>query len=58
MADAIGFNPRSDGRLGLTAYFVAGTVSSCLSAVITMWTEDDASGFCCGAWMISQSKEA
>mmetsp|Transcript_8222 Transcript_8222/g.17324 ORF Transcript_8222/g.17324 Transcript_8222/m.17324 type:complete len:667 (-) Transcript_8222:262-2262(-) len=43
-----GYDPGHDATLGLAACFVAGTVSSLLAAVITIWIRDEESGLKCG----------
>jgi len=47
-----GYYPGSNGRLGLAACFLAGTVSSLLAAIITIFIKDEDSGFKCGKWTI------
>ena len=52
-----GYDPGSDARLGLAACFLAGTCSSLLAAIITIWIKDNESGFKCGSWTIVEEKE-
>ncbi|KAL7528962.1 hypothetical protein ACHAWF_002787 [Thalassiosira exigua] len=52
-----GYDPGSDGRLGLAACFLAGTISSLLAAVITIWIKDEDSGFKCRHWTIVEPTE-
>jgi len=52
-----GYDPGTDGRLGLAACFLAGTISSFLAAVITIWIKDEESGLKCGNWTIVYPKE-
>jgi len=52
-----GYDPGSDARLGLAACFLAGTVSSLLAAIITIWIKDDDSGFKCGKCTIIEEIE-
>ena len=52
-----GYDPSSDGRLGLAACFVAGTASSLLAALITTRIRDEESGFRCGPWTLVNPKE-
>ena len=47
----------SDARLGLAACYLAGTISSFLAAVITIWIKDEDSGFKCRNWAIIEPKE-
>jgi len=54
---AFGYDTGSDGRLGLAACFVAGTVSSFLAMVITSWIKDEDSGLRCGSWTIVAPRE-
>ena len=51
-----GYDPGSDARLGLAACFLAGTCSSLLAAIITIWIKDSDSGFKCGALTIVEEK--
>jgi hypothetical protein len=44
-----GYQAGNDARLGLVACFVAGTISSLLAAVITIWIKDDDAGLKCGS---------
>ncbi|KAL7499923.1 hypothetical protein ACHAWT_008057 [Skeletonema menzelii] len=44
-----GYAAGNDARLGLAACFVAGTISSLLAAVITIWIKDDDAGLKCGS---------
>lgn len=53
-----GYDPGSDGRLGLAACFAAGTLSSFLAAVITIWIKDDDLGFQCRNWTLVEAREA
>jgi len=53
----MGYDPGSDGRLGLAACFLAGTISSFLAAFITIWIKDDQSGLKCGNCTIIYPKE-
>jgi len=43
-----GYAAGNDARLGLAACFVAGTISSLLAAVITIWIKDEDAGLKCG----------
>lgn len=52
-----GYDPGTNATLGLAACFLAGTCSSLLAAVITIWIKDEDSGFKCGKWTIVQPKE-
>ncbi len=52
-----GYDPGTDARLGLAACFLAGTVSSILAAIITVWIKDENSGLKCGNWTIIEPKE-
>ncbi|KAL7539470.1 hypothetical protein ACHAXR_009322 [Thalassiosira sp. AJA248-18] len=52
-----GYDPGSNGRLGLAACFLAGTLSSFLAAIITIWIKDEESGFKCRNWTIIEGKE-
>ena len=47
-AATIGYDPGSNGTLGLAACFLAGTISSVLAAVITIWIKDEEAGLKCG----------
>ena len=51
-----GYAAGNDARLGLAACFVAGTISSLLAAVITIWIKDEDAGkclSCCGCGILS-----
>ena len=52
-----GYSAGSDARIGLAACFLAGTLSSLLAAVITIWIKDDDTGFKCRNWTIIEPKE-
>ncbi len=47
-----GYNPGTDARLGFASCFLAGTISSALAAIITVWIKDEDSGLRCGNWTI------
>ena len=47
--ETLGYAAGNDARLGLAACFVAGTISSLLAAVITIWIKDDDAGLKCGS---------
>ena len=51
-----GYYPGSDGRLGLAACFLAGTLSSLLAAIITIFINDHDSGLKCRNWTIAAPK--
>lgn len=53
-----GYDPGTDGRLGLAACFLAGTISSLLAAVITIWIKDEDSGLKCRSFTIVLPKAA
>jgi len=44
-----GYAAGNDARLGLAACFVAGTISSLLAAVVTIWIKDEDAGLKCGS---------
>eukprot|EP01082_Thalassiosira_pseudonana_P009331 g8232.t1 g8232 contig29:53536-55299(-) len=53
-----GFDSGNDGRLGLAACFLAGTLSSLLAAIITIWIKDEEAGLNCGpCWTLVEPKE-
>lgn len=53
-----GFDSGNDGRLGLAACFLAGTLSSLLAAIITIWIKDEEAGLKCGpCWTLVEPKE-
>lgn len=53
-----GYDPGTDARLGLAACFLAGTCSSALAAIITIWVKDDDAGLKCRNWTIVEEIEA
>ncbi len=52
-----GYNPGTDARLGFASCFLAGTISSALAAIITVWIKDEDSGLKCGSWTIIEPLE-
>ena len=53
-----GYAAGNDARLGLAACFVAGTISSLLAAVITVWIKDEDAGLKCGSCTLVEPKVA
>lgn len=52
-----GYDPGTDARLGFASCFLAGTISSVLAAIITVWIKDEDSGLKCGKWTIIEPKD-
>lgn len=52
-----GYYPGTDARLGFASCFLAGTISSVLAAIITVWIKDEDSGLKCGNWTIIEPME-
>lgn len=52
-----GYDAGTDIRLGFASCFLAGTISSALAAIITVWIKDEDLGLKCGNWTIIEPEE-
>ena len=57
VGDYAGEMAGNDGTAGLAACFLAGTLSSLLAAVITIWLDDNDGGLTCGPCTIFRGEE-
>ena len=57
IGDYVGDMAGNNGTAGLAACFLAGTLSSLLAAVITIWIDDNDGGLKCGPCILLRDKE-